>query len=226
MLTRRGVYLHPLTESAPLATKQLERDGYVLLRDGLRTSTTDQLRADVDQLFAGPDAELQRANDGEKCRYAALNRSARVQELVGNQVILDVVEPLLGEDCHVIANTAWRNPAGRRVTHGRWNWHCDAGPHIQRPATVPWPDKIPGPVFVVAVQVLPAPKPVESGPTGATPGSHRSGQAPPGDRRDIAQRLRASERAHQLSPEAAARAGESPRARTVVGLHEPFVYDG
>ncbi len=224
MLTRRGLYLHPLTESAPLATEQLERDGYVLLRDGL--CTTDQLRAYVDQLFAGPDTELQRAYDGRKYRYVALNRSARVQELVGNQVILQVVEPLLGEDCHVIANTAWRNPAGRRVTHGGRNRRCEARPYIQRPATVPWPDKIPGPLFVVAVQVLPVPKPVESGPTGVIPGNHRSGQAPPGDRRDIAQRLWASERVHQLWPEAAARAGERPRARTVVGPHEPFFCDG
>jgi hypothetical protein len=224
MLTRRGLYLHPLTESAPLATEQLERDGYVLLRDGL--CTTDQLRADVDQLFAGPDTELQRANDGRKYRYVALNRSARVQELVGNQVILQVVEPLLGEDCHVIANTAWRNPAGRRVTHGGRNRRCEARPYIQRPATVPWPDKMPGPLFVLAVQVLPVPKPVESGSTGVIPGNHRSGQAPPGDRRDIAQRLWASERVHQLSPQAAARAGERSRARTVVGPHEPFFCDG
>ena len=121
--------------------------------------------------------------------------------------------------------------------------------------------------------------PIESGPTGVIPGSHRSGQPPPADRyheasltwqgqpavplvaetgdiqlfvsdiwhrrmptmpddpgrdfvqihygrRDIAQRLRTSEHSHQLSPDALARAGDDPRARTVVGLHEPLFYDG
>ena len=184
MLSRRGVYLRPRTDPVSPATEQLERDGYALVGDALSTRQTDQLRADVDKLFAEPDTELRRANDGDEYRYAALNRSAHVQELVGNRVILDVIEPLLGEDCHVIANTAWRNPAGRQATHGGGGWHCDAGPHIPRPADVAWPDTIPYPVFVVAVHVLLAPMPIESGPTGVIPGSHRSGQAPPGDRRD------------------------------------------
>jgi hypothetical protein len=43
---------------------------------------------------------------------------------------------------------------------------------------------------------------------------------------DIAQRLRITEQAHQLSPQAAERAGESPHARAVLGLHEPLFYDG
>ncbi len=279
MLTRRGNYLRPRNEPASAATVQLERDGYTLLRDALTPAQTDALRSEIDELFAEPDTELRRANDGDEYRYAVLNRSAAVQKLVGDRVILDVIEPLLGEDCHVIANTAWRNPAGRQVVHGGGGWHCDAGPHIPRPADVAWPDTIPYPVFVVAVHVLLSPMALESGPTGVIPGSHRSGQAPPSDRRDdvtlmcngervvplvantgdiqlfvsdiwhrrmpplagdpgrdfvqihygrrdIAQRLRTTERTHQLSPEAVARAGEDPRARTVVGLHEPLFYDG
>ena len=42
--------------------------------------------------------------------------------------ILEVIEPLLGEDCHVIANTAWRNPPDFEGGP----WHCDAGPHVPR----------------------------------------------------------------------------------------------
>ncbi|MFN0029027.1 MAG: hypothetical protein ACKV2O_17855 [Acidimicrobiales bacterium] len=43
---------------------------------------------------------------------ALLNRSGACQAVIGHRRILDVVEPLLGENCHVIANTAWRNPTG------------------------------------------------------------------------------------------------------------------
>ena len=44
-------------------------------------------------------------------------------------------------------------------------------------------------------------------------------------RRDIAQRIRTTDVANQLSPEAIARA-TTDRERTVVGLHDPFFYDG
>src|SRR5258708_13396430 len=78
-----------------------------------------------------------------------LNRSAACQAAVMHPDILRAVEPLLGEDCHVIANTAWRNPPG--FSGGRW--HFDAGPHVPRPEGVPWDDPIPYPVFVVAPHV-------------------------------------------------------------------------
>jgi ectoine hydroxylase-related dioxygenase (phytanoyl-CoA dioxygenase family) len=44
-------------------------------------------------------------------------------------------------------------------------------------------------------------------------------------RRDIAQRLRPTAVANQLSEEAIARA-ESKRDKTLIGLHKPFFYDG
>jgi hypothetical protein len=44
-------------------------------------------------------------------------------------------------------------------------------------------------------------------------------------RRDIAQRLRPTSESNQVSPEAARRA-KTDRERAVIGLHEPFFYDG
>ena len=43
-------------------------------------------------------------------------------------------------------------------------------------------------------------------------------------RRDLAQRIRTTDKVNQLSPEAIARA-ETDRERTLVGLHGPFFYD-
>jgi hypothetical protein len=94
-----------------------------------------------------------------------------------------VIEPLLGEDCHVIANTAWRQGPDENRHGGRF-WHLDAGPHIPRPADVPWDDRIPYPIFAIACHIFLQDCPLECGPTGVIPGSHRSGQAPPADRRD------------------------------------------
>jgi ectoine hydroxylase-related dioxygenase (phytanoyl-CoA dioxygenase family) len=83
----------------------------------------------------------------------------------------------LGEDCHIIANTAWRNPAG----HQGGRWHMDAGPHVPRPEDVAWPDAIPYPVFAIAMHLFLIDCPLEAGPTAVIPGSHRSGRLPPRD---------------------------------------------
>lgn len=112
-------------------------------------------------------------------RYAMLNRSAAAQRTVAHSGLLDVIEPLLGEDCHVIANTAWRNPAGQPGSHGGQNWHIDAGPHVPLPEGVRWPAEIPHPVFAIGVHVYLQDCEMEDGPTGVIPGSHLSGRPPP-----------------------------------------------
>ena len=210
-------------------------------------------------------------------RYEMFNRSGLVQRAIGNPRILEVVEPLLGEDCHVIANTAWRQEAGDNKHLGRY-WHIDGGPHVPRDPSVPWDPRIPYPVFAIAAHLYLWDCPIEAGPTGVIPRSHMSGQAPPmarvaddelqwegrsavpvlaeagdvalfvsdiwhrrlrprsGDpgrmfiqchygRRDLAQRIRPSSVANQLSEEAVARARTS-RERTLVGLHPLGFYDG
>jgi ectoine hydroxylase-related dioxygenase (phytanoyl-CoA dioxygenase family) len=103
------------------------------------------------------------------------NRNATCQRTVAHPRILPAIEPLLGEDCHVIADKAWRNVA--EFEGGPW--HCDAGPHVPRPAGVPWEDRIPYPVFAVGAHILLRDLDFADGPTMVVPGSHRSGRLPP-----------------------------------------------
>ena len=114
-------------------------------------------------------------------RYEMLNRSSLVQRAVAHPRILEVVEPLLGEDCHVIANTAWWQQPGDNDHLGRF-WHIDAGPHVPRGPGVPWDTRIPYPIFAVATHLYLWDCPIEAGPTGVIPGSHTSGLAPPMER--------------------------------------------
>jgi hypothetical protein len=260
-------------EGAPEASRQLERDGWVLLSGVLTRAETDELIREVDEVFETTTPERAR-KDKEQFRYEMVNRSAACQAVVGHPQILEVIEPLLGEDCHLIANTAWRNPPD--FEGGRW--HCDAGPHVPRPDGVPWDDRIPYPVFAVAAHVMLWGCDEADGPTAVVPGSHRSGRLAPFDRmedpdlsydgrppvhmvceagdvclfvsdvwhrgtpaqpdgrgryflqahygrRDIAQRLRTTDVANQLSDAAVARAAGDERARALVGLHDPFFYD-
>ena len=281
MITRQ-IFLRLRDEPAPEASAAIEREGYAVLRQALGPAEVETLACDVARVYDETPADVRNpglpADQREDFRYEMLNRSESVRQLVSDRRILDVIEPLLGEDCHVIANTAWRNPPRELHRHGGGNWHIDAGPHVPRPPGVPWDDRIPYPIFAVGVHVLLADCPEACGPTAVIPGSHRSGQHPPFDRasdaaldwegrephlltgaagdivlfasdvwhrrmptteddtgrffvqihygrRDLAQRLRPTEQVNHLAPETV-RAAEDERARSVLGLHRPFFYDG
>jgi ectoine hydroxylase-related dioxygenase (phytanoyl-CoA dioxygenase family) len=230
------------------------------------------LAAEIEWAFTERASERARS-DRDEFRYQMLNHGPRSQAAVGHPAILAVIEPLLGDDCHVIANTAWRNPP----EFGGGPWHCDAGPHIPRPPDVEWDDRIPYTVFAIGAHIMLRDCPVACGPTAAVPGSHRSGRLPPtnrlhdpaltydgrppvllaaaagdvvlfvsdlwhrgtpasgGDgrlflqvhygRRDIAQRIRPTSEVNHLTAEAVERA-TTTRERQLVGLHDPYFYDG
>lgn len=185
MITRRTGYLTVSPDEPPHATRQLHAEGYVALRGVFDDSEVKELVADVDRVFdeVPPDERVPNKPEGhwEPFRYEMLNHSEVVQRAIARREILDVIEPLLGEDCHVIANTAWRQPAGPS-THGGQLWHIDSGPHVPRPPDVPWDERIPYPVFAVATHLMLQDCPLEAGPTGVIPRSHLSGQPPPLDR--------------------------------------------
>ena len=284
MLTRTTGYLTIRDDAdaeIPSATHELQREGCTLLRQVFSPSEIRALTDEISAVFddVEPDIRSTRAPEGhfEPFRYEMLNRSALAQRAVGSATILSVIEPLLGEDCHVIANTAWRQPADDNRHGGRF-WHIDSGPHIPRPADVQWDERIPYPIFAVAAHIFLIDCPLECGPTGVIPRSHTSGQPPPRDRaaddtltwngvgpvpivatagdvslfvsdawhrrlpslegdpgrfflqvhygrRDLAQRLRTTDRANHLSDEAIERATTS-RERSLIGLHKPGFYDG
>jgi len=182
MLTRSSGYLTLTTAPAPAPVESLQANGYAVLERVFGDDELTALRADVERVFNEypPD---QRGNDDAPghwapFRYEMLNRSAAVQRAVGHPTILAAIEPLLGEDCHVIANTAWWQRSGENDHLGRF-WHIDSGPHIPRAADVPWDTRIPYPVFAIAAHLFLQDCPIECGPTGVIPGSHTSGQSPP-----------------------------------------------
>ena len=280
MITRTGGYLRIRADGGPDASTQLEADGYVVLPAAFTDDDIGALAKSIDQVFdeLPPDERVEDRPDGnwQPFRYEMLNRSQPVLDAIGSRSILDVIEPLLGEDCHVIANTAWRQLA-EPSSHGGRFWHIDAGPHVPRPVGVPWDPRIPYPVFAIAAHIFLRDCPIDAGPTGVIPGSHTSGQSPPRDRigdddlswegrsvvpltasagdvalfvsdvwhrrlpsgpedpgryflqchyarRDIAQRLRPTSLANQLSDDAI-RWADDDRTRSLIGLHPPFFYD-
>jgi hypothetical protein len=182
VITRRSGYLRISTNPAPAAAEELQREGFVHLPGVFAAYDVEAIAADVKRVFAEtPPDERAPGHPPEHWapfRYEMLNRSGECQRAIANPQILEVVEPLLGEDCHVIANTAWWQPAGES-DHGGRAWHIDSGPHVPRDPAVAWDPRIPYPVFAIAAHLYLQDCPMEAGPTGVIPGSHTSGQAPP-----------------------------------------------
>jgi hypothetical protein len=164
-------------KEAPDASADLERDGYALLPQVFTPEEVAELREEIDADFDDFPPERER-DDKAEFRYQMLNRSAACQAAVMHPGILAVIEPLLGEDCHVIANTAWRNPPDFKGGP----WHCDAGPHVPRAEDVPWDDRIPYPIFAIGAHLMLQDCARTDGPTAVVPGSHRSGRLAPFDK--------------------------------------------
>jgi hypothetical protein len=187
VLTRKTGYLTLRPGRVLAASTRLQDEGYAMLRRVFTADEVEALRSEVTRVFDEypPDERSSRhtAEHWAPFRYEMLNRSALVQEAVAHPKILRTIEPLLGEDCHVIANTAWWQPPDENEHGGRF-WHIDSGPHVPRPPGVPWDPRIPYPVFAVASHLYLQDCPLAAGPTGVIPGSHTSGQAPPLERMD------------------------------------------
>lgn len=182
MLERKFGYLEPRSREVPAASRTLHERGYVVLQQVFSPEEVEGLKLDIGRVFDdfGPDPRpSSQATGDDVFRYEMLNRSGVCQQAIGTPTVLEVLEPLIGDDCHVIANTAWRNPIGQAGAHGGENWHIDAGPHVPRPAGTSWPLEIPYPVFAVGAHILLMDSRLEDGPTGVIPFSHRSGQHPP-----------------------------------------------
>ncbi len=181
----RGGNLELLHTLAPDASHSLETEGFAIVEGVLATEEVDELGQELHLIFETmpPDVRLPGATEADYAdfRYEALNRSAAAQRAIAHPAILEVIEPLLGEDCHVISNTAWRNqPQREKAPFDVGNpWHIDAGPHIPRPSDVPWDERIPYPVFMIGCHILLEDCGLASGPTGFVPRSHTSGQLPP-----------------------------------------------
>ncbi len=243
-----------------------------MLRGVLDPDEVAALAAEIEQSFVERDAERGRS-DREEFRYQMLNHGPCSQAAVGHPAILAAIEPLLGDDCHVISNTAWRNPP----EFGGGPWHCDAGPHVPRPetssgttasrtrcspsaptscsrtahssaarprscraATAPagWRRGTASTIPTsptTAVRRWRSPQPAGDVALFVSDVWHRGTPAAGGDgrlflqvhygRRDIAQRIRPTTEVNHLSPEAIERA-VTPRQRQLVGLHDPYFYDG
>ncbi|HXG25160.1 MAG TPA: phytanoyl-CoA dioxygenase family protein, partial [Chthonomonadales bacterium] len=96
------------------------------------------------------------------------------EAVIDNPRIIDLVEAILGANCHLIANSALRTGPSDGIS----SWHADEEVRFPRPKGVPLDPRIPVPCFVLNFNYYLCDVDEEIGPTQFIPGSHRSGRQP------------------------------------------------
>ena len=170
----------------PKLSQAIESEGHAILRSAFGPQEVATLRSELERIYADSEPEMRSSainrRVGDMFRYGVFNQSAAVQQAISSRSILDVVEPLLGSDCHVIACTSWDNPPGRSLTPHGLGWHIDGGPQVPRHGGTLWPRDIAYPIFIISSHIYLADVGSNDGPTACIPRSHTSGQTPPFDR--------------------------------------------
>lgn len=186
MIRKVDGYNRPYDGPAAFGAQCLEANGHFLARAVFTPAETAALRAEIEEVYERLPPDWRPGSPtlehAQMYRYQMFNRSALCQAAIARREILDILEPLLGGDCHAISCTAWRNPPGRTSAPEGQQWHVDGGPYIARPEGQEWPEHIAYPIFVITTQIYLQEVTVDDGPTAVLPGSHRSGRLPPHER--------------------------------------------
>jgi hypothetical protein len=118
----RGNLVSGPDADASAATRELLARGAVIVPQVFDLDEVSRLRAAIDAVYAETPPRDRYENPVH--RHGMLNKCSEAQQALSHPSILATIIPLLGSDCHVIANTAWRqllpeaidNPSGD-------NWH-------------------------------------------------------------------------------------------------------
>jgi ectoine hydroxylase-related dioxygenase (phytanoyl-CoA dioxygenase family) len=148
-----------------------ERDGFIVLRGLLSADEILELRERISEAFGRPDPG---DSTSTIIRDQMFLRGRPFEELIDRSPVIDFVEKVLGQDCHLIAENAIHTRPGE----GLDRWHVDDTVHFPRPRDVLLDPCIPMPCFVVQALYYLVDVDEEIGPTEFVPGTHRSGREP------------------------------------------------
>jgi ectoine hydroxylase-related dioxygenase (phytanoyl-CoA dioxygenase family) len=164
----------PIVTPTPELLAQYERDGFLILPDVLSPEECAALKAGVERAFATHSAEAEMYHMQEIWRPKMFEYGEEFEALVDHPGIAQLMAAILGDDYHLIANSALRTSPGKTISF----WHADDVVRFPRPDGVPLDPRIPMPTFAINVNYYLTDVDEELGPTEFIPGSHRAGRSP------------------------------------------------
>lgn len=153
---------------------RFHREGYLVLPDVLSAEEVAQLRSGVEQAFSKPCEEARMYNLERNWRPKMFEQGPAFEALVDHPGVIDLIEAILGKDCHLIAMSCLRTGPGTEIAF----WHADEAVRFPRPPDVPLDPRIEAPCFIINLNYYLCDVDEELGPTQFVPGSHRSGRQP------------------------------------------------
>src|SRR2546423_15533741 len=112
---------------------QFQREGFLVVPDALAVDQVTRLRAGVERAFQRPDPVAEVYGGLQKIwRPMMFEHGPEFEELVDNPRIIELVEAILGPDCHLIAMSALRTGPGEGIS----GWHADEAVRFPRPPDV------------------------------------------------------------------------------------------
>jgi ectoine hydroxylase-related dioxygenase (phytanoyl-CoA dioxygenase family) len=162
--------------------EQFHREGYLVVPDALSAQEASALRAGLERVFgeSHPEAELHGGQMMKIWRPRLFEHGPEFEAVVDNPRVMDLVEALLGPDCHLIAMSALRTGPGEGID----SFHSDETVRFPRDRDVPLDPRIRVPCFVLNFNYYLCDVDEDLGPTQFVPGSHRSGRQPGPEDRD------------------------------------------
>lgn len=158
---------HALQDTAGMA-RALQQDGFALVPNVLSPEEVANLRAGIDRLKPfGFDNEG--TTDHYKCVF---NRDQLFLNMIDRPGIIDLAEATMGDECHIIGQTAWRSHPG----HNGWAPHTDRV-FVEMPEEFTADGQFTPPLYLCTAHYYLNDITLEMAPTYVIPGSHHSGKA-------------------------------------------------
>ena len=160
---------HALDDTAGM-TRALHEDGFALIPGVLSGDEIAALRGAIDRLQPfGGDVGTGSVSEHYKCVF---NRERLFLSYTDRPGVVDLAEALMGDECHVLGETAWKSHPG----HDGWMPHTDRV-FVPMPQDLALDPRFQLPIFLCTAHYYLDDLTLDLAPTWVIPGSHRSGQS-------------------------------------------------
>ncbi|MBA3707424.1 MAG: phytanoyl-CoA dioxygenase family protein [Planctomycetes bacterium] len=151
------------------------REGYLVIPAVISRDACAMFRGEVDRIFDEVPCTAEDQGYGEWLRVKLFQYSREIASHMDLSPVIDVVEAVLGANCHLISNNVVRNDRRYAISE----WHVDEEVLFPLPNGVEHDERVELPCLSLNSQWYLTDVGPDDGPTQVVPYSHRSGRMPP-----------------------------------------------